>query len=171
MNPINFATGWRPEANVYVSVDINDGKKGYLRIQPDGVVTVGTNGGSTSDLQRFVSLEGVSFATSTSTFSSMTLVNNWIDGNLNTRHAKARNVNGIVQLAGAATSGTTGVMFNLPPSMRPINNTYVNVDLCSGIKGRIFINSSGDVTVHSSTGTLAMPQCLTSLEGAWFAIQ
>ena len=73
-----------------------------------------------------------------------------------------------MHLKGAIASGTTTLLFTLPSAIRPATDVYVPVDLCGAEKGRLYIQSSGDVSVVSST-TFADAQCFTSLDGASFA--
>ena len=52
----------------------------------------------------------------------------------------------------------------LPPG----DQVYVPVDLCNATNGRLFIQSSGVVTVQAEGGTFSNAQCFTSLDGASF---
>src|SRR5207249_2917910 len=59
--------------------------------------------------------------------------------------------------------------FTLPAAARPATSVYVPVDLCNATNGRLFIQSSGVVTVQQQDPGFANAQCFTSLEGASFA--
>lgn len=163
-------SGYRPSANVYVPVNLCNSTKGRLNIQTNGTVSVQAEGGTFSNAQCFTSLEGVSFPTSNSGFTSLTLQNGWTNAPFSTRNAAVRNVSGIVRFQGAiATGGTNAVPFTLPSSFRPSTATYVPIDLCNATKGRLYIQSNGTVTVQAENGTFSNAQCFTSLEGASFA--
>jgi hypothetical protein len=62
-NPVAFTlpSGFWPQNNVYVSVDLCNATRGRLWIQPNGVVTVQAVYGNFSNAACFTSLEGVSF--------------------------------------------------------------------------------------------------------------
>src|SRR4051812_2307941 len=79
----------------------------------------------------------------------LTLVNGWIDAPFTTSHAMVEEENGIVHLRGAIAGGTTGMAFTLPAGLNPATDVYVPVDLCNSNKGRLFIQSSGNVTVQA----------------------
>jgi len=102
----------------------------------------------------------------------LTLTNGWINYSSGTSLATVEQVTGIVQLRGAiSTSGTNPVPFTLPAGFRPATAVYVPVDLCNATKGRLFIQTSGVVTVQAEGGTFSNAQCFTSLDGASFAPQ
>jgi hypothetical protein len=98
----------------------------------------------------------------------LTLVNGWIDAPFTTSHAMVEEENGIVHLRGAIAGGTTGMAFTLPAGLNPATDVYVPVDLCNSNKGRLFIQSSGNVTVQAEK-LFSDAQCFTSLDGASFA--
>jgi len=133
------------------------------------VATISEEGGGFTNAQCFTSLEGASFALSASGFTSVTLQNGWTNAPFATRNVAIRNDNGIVRFEGAIGSGTSAPLFTLPSAFRPARNTYVNVDLCNAVKGRLIIVPNGTVSVQEPTGVLTDAQCFTSLEGATFA--
>jgi hypothetical protein len=163
-------SAFRPATAVYVKVDLCNATNGRLFIQHNGVVTVQAEGNTFSNAQCFTSLDGVSFAKSASSFTSLTLQNGWTGAPFATSNAQVRTISGIVQLKGAmATTGTNSVAFTLPSGFRPATNVYLPVDLCNGTNGRLFIQHSGVVNVEAEGGTFANAQCFTSLDGVSFA--
>lgn len=156
--------GFRPASNVYVRVDLCNGVPGRIAITPSGAAII-----ETSDFARAqcrTSLEGASYALTTSGFTPLSLQNGWINGIFNTATAGARLDNGIVQLQGAVTGGTTNVIATLPPTLRPANDVYLPVTMCNSAPGRLFIQAStGLITAYATNGTLATAQCFVSLEG------
>jgi hypothetical protein len=170
-NPVAFTlpAALSPATNVYVPVDLCDATKGRLFIQPSGVVTVQAET-AFSDAQCFTSLDGASFAPSTTGFTALTLVNGWVNAPFSTSNAEAQKINGFVHFKGAISTGTTGVFTTLPAPFRPTTDVYVPVDLCNATNGRIHIVPSGVVDVEAEGGTFSNAQCFTSLDGAWFAV-
>ncbi len=167
--PFVLPKGLRPVHDVYVPIDLCDATNGRLYIQPTGVVTVEAEGGTFSNAQCFTSLDGASFVAKDTGFKTLTLINGWTDAPFSTSHAEAGNAYGVVYFQGAiATSGTNVEPFVLPPSLSPITNVYVPIDLCGATNGRLFIQSSGVVTVQAEGGTFSNAQCFTSLDGASF---
>src|SRR5215472_5957737 len=69
-NPLVFTlpAGDAPATYTYVPVDMCDGTNGRLVIEPSGSVSVAAEGGAWSNASCFTSLDGVSFATSASSF-------------------------------------------------------------------------------------------------------
>jgi hypothetical protein len=102
-------------------------------------------------------------------FTTLTLQNGWTGGPFNTNlPAVAKASNGIVYLKGAmATGGTNPVAFTLPTAFRPHKAVYVTVDMCNASSGRLFIDTTGIVTVQTTTFSNAA--CFTSLDGVVFA--
>lgn len=162
----------RPEARAYVSVDMFAARVGRLIIDPDtGITTVQSADGLFSTAQDFVSLEGASYdksATGIPATIPLTLINGWTPTVFDTATPGAARINGIVHLQGAVSSGLTNPIATLPPAMRPANAVYVSVGLCAAKKGRLVIQTSGDVWI-GGLGTLADAQCFTSLDGLRFA--
>jgi len=157
----------RPATNVYVPVGLCDGAKGRLLITPSGTATVSTLSGSIVAAQCFTSLDGVSFAPSATDFTPLALQNGWINAPFSTSDAAVSMVQGVVRFKGAVADGTVDVLFTLPAAMRPATRVFVPVDLCVRVKGRLIVESTGEVRVESST-TFSTAQCFTSLEGAMF---
>lgn len=80
-----------------------------------------------------------------------------------------RVISGIVRFRGAIrTSGTQDEPFILPKGFRPAKHVCIPVDLCNGDNGRLDIRPDGTVVVETKN-SFAPAQCLTSLDGTWFA--
>ena len=157
-----------PAANVYIPVDMCNATNGRLLIQPNGSVSVQAENAFTN-AQCFTSLDGASFALTTTGFTALTLINGWSGGSFGTGIPAVQKINGIVHFQGAmSTSGTNAEPFVLPKGFRPITNVYIPVDLCNATNGRLNIAPTGVVTVEAET-VFSNAQCFTSLEGAWFA--
>jgi hypothetical protein len=131
---------------------------------------VEAQGGSFSNAACFTSLDGVSFAKSTSLFTPLTLENGWFDSPFSTASPGVRAISGIVHLKGAiATSGANPVPFTLPAGFRPTTVVNVKVDLCRSTNGRLQIEPNGVVTVEAEAGAFSNAACFTSLDGVSFA--
>jgi hypothetical protein len=169
-NPVPFTlpAGFRPASNVYVKVDLCNATNGRLFIQPSGVVTVQAQS-SFANAQCFTSLDGASFATSTTGFTALAPVNGWTNAPFGTSNAAVSNIAGVVHFKGAIASGTNPVAFTLPAGFRPASNVYVPVDMCNATNGRLVISPSGVVSVQAG-GSFSNAQCFTSLDGASFAL-
>lgn len=127
----------RPAVNVYVPVDLCNATNGRLVIQPSGAVSVEAEGGAFSNAQCFTSLDGASFALSTTGAAGLTLINGWTNAPFGTGNAAVRKLGGIVHFQGAiATSGTNAEPFVLPPYYSPSTDVYIPVDLCNAANGR-----------------------------------
>src|SRR5215471_8512782 len=100
--------------------------------------------------------------------SQLSFLNGWTDAPFGASHAMVEQVDGIVAFRGAIAGGTTGLAFTLPTALRPATDVYVPVDLCNSNKGRLIIQSNGNVTVQAET-SFTDAQCFTSLDGASFA--
>ncbi len=161
--------GLRPSAKAYVSVDLCGATNGRLVIDGNGMVTVEQEGGGLTAAACFTSLDGVSFPTTVSGFSTLVLQNGWTNGPYGTGSATAANIGGIVQLKGAIGGGGAASLFTLPAGLRPSATTYVPVNLCGSTNGRLVVQPSGVTTVQTESGTLANAQCFTSLDGVAFA--
>ena len=167
--PFTLPTGDRPATTIWVAVDLGGATAGLLQITHTGVVTVIPEQ-SWSNAQTGTSLDGVSFATSGSSFTKLTLQNGWINGGSAFAGPAARSISGIVHFRGLiATNGNNSVPFTLPAGLRPDHTVYVPVALCGANNGRLDIYSSGVVQVEAEGGTWSHAQCGTSLDGAWFA--
>jgi hypothetical protein len=170
-NPVPFTlpVGDRPANTVFVPVDLNGATAGSLEIDPSGLVTVGYEQ-SWSDAQGFTGLDGVSFATSGSSFTPLTLQNGWINYGFGMASPAVRSISGIVHLRGLIkTGGTNPLAFTLPAGFRPNHVVYVSVILCGGNNGRLDIYPNGEVFVEAEGGTWSHVVCGTSLDGVWFA--
>jgi hypothetical protein len=161
----------RPAVNVYVPVDLCNATKGRLYIQPSGAVSVQAEGETFSNAQCFTSLDGASFALSTTGAAGLTLINGWTNTIYGTGNAAVRKLGGIVHFQGAiSTSGTNAQPFVLPPYYSPSTDVYIPVDMCGATNGRLWIQPNGVVTVEAETA-FSNAQCFTSLDGAYFVAQ
>jgi hypothetical protein len=167
--PFILPVGDRPATEVNVPVDLSGATAGELDIQPSGVVDV-IYEQSWSDAQSQTSLDGATFATSGSSFTPLTPQNGWTNYGHPYASAAVRSISGIVHLEGAIkTSGINSLAFTLPAGFRPNHVVYVPVTQCSANNGRLDIYPNGEVFVETEGGTWGNAQCLTSLDGAWFA--
>ena len=168
--PFTLPAGDRPATDVDVPLDLGGGATaGYLFIQPNGVASVVPEQ-SWSDAQAFTSLDGASFATSGTSFTNLTPQNGWENIGAGFAPASARSISGIVHLRGAIkTGGNNNEPFILPAGLRPTHLVYVPVSLCDANNGRLYIYPNGAVFVEAEGETWSHAQCLTSLDGAWFA--
>lgn len=165
--PFTLPAAFRPLTSVYVPIDMCNATNGRLFIDPSGVVTVQAES-SFSNAQCFTSLDGAVFVATPSGFSALTPINGWTNAPFSTSKAAAGNAYGVVYFKGAiATVGTNAQPFTLPVQFRPVTNVYVSIDLCNATKGRLFIQTSGAVTVQAET-VFSNAQCFTSLDGASF---
>jgi len=160
--------GLRPSRNVNVLINVCTGSIGRLHITPKGVVTVRSEEGVWA-VQCGTSLDGATFVLSSKSLTALKLKTGWINAPSGTAKAAVRNISGIVRFTGAIrTAGTSASPFILPKGFRPANVVYIPVDLCNGGNGRLDIQPDGTVTVQAES-SFAEVQCLTSLDGAWFA--
>jgi hypothetical protein len=156
---------YRPNVDVYISVDLCNATKGRLHIAPTGVVSVQAEG-AFANAQCFTSLEGASYASGSAGFDALTLQNSWATVPANS-FALWGNLGGAIRFGGAVAGGTTGQLFTLPANAAPSTNVYVPIDLCNATNGRLLIQPSGAVSVQAE-GAFTNAQCFTSLAGAWF---
>jgi hypothetical protein len=171
-NPVVFTLPVKfwPRRNVYIPVSNCTGAIGRLDIQPSGKVTVEGPGDNFSFPQCGTSLEGASFALPPTSFTALKLAKGWTSSPLGTAKAAVRAVGGIVRFRGAiATKGADADVFTLPKALRPANTVYIPVDLCGPATGRLHIAPDGVVAVETGLDGFFQAQCLTSLDGAWFA--
>jgi hypothetical protein len=161
----------RPAATLYVKADLCNAHNGRLEILSTGEAFVQAENDDFAQAQCFTSLDGISFALTSDSFTSLTLLNGWTDTVYGTAHAAAAVVSGVVHLEGAmSTSGSDPSPFRLPVKFRPSSNVYVPVDLCGASNGRLDIASDGTVTVEAENGTFSNAQCFTSLDGVNYAV-
>jgi hypothetical protein len=165
---------FRPATNVYVPVYLCGSSNGRLFIQPTGVVSIQQNTAGLADAQCMTSLEGASFAPSSTGFTAMALQNSWTNAPFGTSNAAAVNIGGIVHLKGAIA--TTPDMFHflsvpfvLPVGLRPQESIYVEVDMCNAARGRLMIDPDGSVLVDAGDSEIGIGYCFTSLDGVTFA--
>ena len=162
-------SGFRPSKYVQVPVDMCNSTMGELNIAPDGVTQV-ISAGSNKDATCFTSLDGASFARSTTSFTPLKLSTGWKEFGSLYRKAAVRLIGGIVHFGGEIrTAGTKATAFTLPAGLRPSRNVNILINVCTGSIGRLYITPKGVVTVKSEEGVWAV-QCGTSLDGATFAL-
>jgi hypothetical protein len=163
--------GFRPAKNVTIPVNMCDANSGELAIAPTGVTQV-ISQGATSTATCFTSLDGASFALSSSSFTTLKLQPGWTEFDNLYHKGAVRVINGIVHFEGEIkTAGTNPAAFTLPAGFRPSQNVYVPITLCTGSIGRLNIAPSGAVTVTpEGTGNWWMVKCGVSLDGASFAL-
>ena len=167
-DPFVMPATMRPAADVYIPIDLCNSTTGRLHITSAGIVDVEAEGGVFSNAQCFTSLDGVWFVSNSAGYTPLTLINGWTNAPFGTGNAAAGNAYGLVYLKGAiATGGTNPAPFTLAPSFRPVNTTYVHVDLCNSTNGRLVIQSNGVVSVQVETD-FSNAQCFTSLDGVSF---
>ncbi|HLW84626.1 MAG TPA: hypothetical protein VKR60_05375 [Candidatus Sulfotelmatobacter sp.] len=167
--PFTLPPALSPATEVYIPIDLCNANNGRLQIEPNGDVFVEAEGGTFSNAQCFTSLDGASFALSSSGFTALTLINGWTNAPFSTSNAEVAVINGAVHFKGAiATTGTNTEPFVLPKGFRPLTEVYVPVDLCNATNGRLQIEPAGDVIVEAEGGAFSDAQCFTSLDGAWF---
>jgi hypothetical protein len=165
--PITLPVSMRPDATVvYVPVDLCDGNVGQLVVWNSGAVGVYSPTGFAT-AQCATSLEGVTFARTATGFTALGLMNGW-NGGSGDYAPMAAIVDGMVHLKGIMSNGTTGAAFNLPPAMRPALPAYVVISLCNFTKGRLRIETGGDVFVETLE-PYSQAQCGSLLDGAKFA--
>jgi hypothetical protein len=162
-------TAFRPAKQVYVPVTLCSSHVGALVIETNGHTRVDVPTGLTNAYCQ-TSLDGVSFAKTSTSFASIPLEHGWAKyPAANLRTVAARTINGIVYLQGVITTkGTDPDPFTMPAAFRPSRRVYVPVTLCSGEKGRLIIEPDGRVTVDAQH-TFSFAACLTSLEGVSYA--
>jgi hypothetical protein len=167
----------RPAANVYVPVDLCNATKGRLFIQPNGNVTVQTEG-AFSNAACFTSLDGVSFALPSATSNTpLTPFNGWQGAPYGTGKPGVQLetvpwLSGTavsVHFTGAISGGSGAVAFSLPAGFAPSTTKYVPVDMCNATNGRLVISPTGTVSVQAES-SFANAQCFTSLDGARFML-
>lgn len=135
----------------------------------DGVPDLAVGAPGIDNTGAVFSLDGVAFVYLGDGATAMPLINGWGNAPYSTRSATAIVEEGVVVFRGAIGGGSTGHLFTLPAGMRPQTDTYVAVDLCNAVPGRLYIQPNGNVFVHSTT-TFADAQCFISLEGVRFAL-
>jgi hypothetical protein len=157
-----------PSATVFVKVDMCGSATGWMQINSDGTATVAP-ANSFSDMQCLTSLDGVSFALSAST--PLTPENGWTGEPFGTAAPGATVIGGVVHLRGAiATAGTIATVFTLPLALRPAASTYVPVAMCDATNGRLLIQPDGTVSVEEENSQFSEAACITSLDGATYAL-
>ena len=158
---------FRPESGVYFPVDMYNASNGRLISGPGGGVGVEAENDA-ANAQGFTSLDGASFATDSSGFTALSLINGWAQYGNGTRNAAVKIVGGVVQFEGAIATGVNNAQpFVLPASFRPSHPVWIPVDMNNATNGRLQIDTDGTVTVEAETD-FGNAQAFTSLEGASF---
>ncbi|HEX2881747.1 MAG TPA: trypsin-like serine protease [Polyangiaceae bacterium] len=105
------------------------------------------------------------------TFVPLTTKNGWIPSQHGTNYAGYSVVGGTVFLRGALknpSSTASPFLFTLPPAARPVGGyVYVPITLNGVTKGRLFIETNGDVRVQAETA-FSNATNFTSLDGVSF---
>jgi hypothetical protein len=167
-NPFLMPVQYRPAKVVYVPVDMCNAHNGRLVIYPSGSVDV-DSAGDFDTAKCFVSLDGVTFASSADGFKNLSLKNGWSNYSSDTAAAAAHAIDGIVHLQGAIkTGGSDSEALTLPKALRPAKTVYAKADLCEAANGRIRVLPTGAVTVQAQSD-FTSAQCFTSLDGISFA--
>jgi hypothetical protein len=164
--------GFRPSSTMYVPVDMYAATNGRLIISPNGTVSVQAES-SFANAQNFTSLDGASFLLPSQPEQlPLTLANGWTAyGGGTAAPAVAELDSSTTAFIGAIhTSGTNPVAFTLPTGWAPPTDVFVSVDLCGATKGRLWIQSSGVVTVQAENGNFSNATCFTSLDGVSFSL-
>lgn len=153
---------YRPPTNVYLAALVCNGEVGRLVVQPSGALVI--EAGSFSDAQCLTSLEGASYLIPNAQTKDIAPKNGWVGGALGANTLRFQLNQGWVRFSGALSGGANSTLLTLPPSLRPYEDVYEPVVLCSAARGTVFISKSGAVTIIPHTN-LADAQCMTSLDG------
>jgi hypothetical protein len=139
---------------------------GFLSINSNGKVYFGGALGQNTVGYGGLSLESTSFAIGAGG-STFTLEPGWVQAGA--RSVKVRNDGGVIRFQGAIQGGTTTKIGKLTSALTPTETIYVLADSWSGTQSQLIINTSGDVSVHSSALSAASPYL--SLDGVSFALR
>jgi hypothetical protein len=162
-------SGFRPPATVFLPVNLCNSVNGQLEVQTNGVVTVSAESRSFSDASCFTSLDGVSFAKTTSGFEPLTLQSGWSDAPAGTSPAGAQEIGGVVHLQGAIqTGGANRVPTTLPADVSPPVEAYVKVNVCNAVSGQLGITFDGAVVMNVEGMNFPPVNCVISLDGVTF---
>jgi Trypsin len=171
--PFTLPAAYAPSGRVYVPVATTNNTIGRLIIETTGAVAIECegDGGFCGNSSSFTSLDGVSYVQNATGATDLTLLNGWSAATYGNRAPAVKVVNGQAHfIGGMLTSGTTALAFQLPVALRPTYPAWVPVSLCWSAKGRLNIETNGNVSVQvESGGNWGSAQCFTSLEGASFA--
>lgn len=160
---------YRPASRVYVPITLFGAAKGRLTIETSGTVQVSSESGSFSPAQMFTSLEGVSFARTTQVSTLATMLNGWTGGVYGAGQVRATDDGGVIRLQGGMyTTGSNPLAFNLHSSFRPTKRLYIPVDMYGGSKGRLIIETNGDVYAYHETNQVNA-YGFTSLDGVAYS--
>jgi len=86
--------------------------------------------------------------------------------------AYAKSPEGVVHLRGemCRTSGSSNLIFNLPPSYRPTKTEWLTVDEFNAHTGRIIIHTNGNVNVFDDPNDPGSAAGFTSLGGVSYTL-
>ena len=107
------------------------------------------------------------------TFKPLSLQTGWLNNAAAGNFAGYAVFDSTVHLRGAVLppgNSNLAVAFILPADATPPVNVYVPVTLCSAAKGRLLIETNGNVNVIVEGGDWTKAQCLVSLEGVSFPL-
>jgi hypothetical protein len=159
----------RPQDFVMVPISLGFSQSTYsygrLVIAGNGNVWAQNQGWDWSKATAGVSLEGAAFALADSGTSAIALKNGTLSNS--NRTIRARNDNGIIRLQGTVRAGSSTTVATLPLGMAPTKTVFVVADMCDAVKGRVVINTAGDITVDSFL--LSSAQCGLSFDGVSFS--
>jgi hypothetical protein len=161
--------GSRPTVPVWVPVSLCWSAKGRLNIATNGNVNIQVENGAWASAQCFTSLEGASFSLSSTSGTTVALVNGWISSAFGSGHVRFVNDNGVIRFKGGANGGTAVKVLTLPLAFRPATNVWMYVDTINGKRGRLLVATDGSVSVDPP-GQLADAASWLSFEGARFGI-
>ena len=159
----------RPRANVIVSVDVCHIRPGLLDIAANGTAEL-FDAHASADAVCFTSLDGASFALSSTGFTKLKLRNGWKWFGSPAARPQVKNVGGIITFQGEMmTNSHNSLAFVLPRGFRPRAMVYVQAGMGSVDSGRLVIYPNGGVFVEAEQH-FADAQFLTSLDGVSFGL-
>ncbi|HET9954546.1 MAG TPA: carbohydrate-binding domain-containing protein [Polyangiaceae bacterium] len=157
----------RPVSVPVVMAPSSDQIAGSVGINTNGeVVVLQSLSQALADGLTGVSLDGVSFAVSSTGAQSISLANGWVQQN--SRPVRARYDEGVVRLEGSVTAGDTPTIGTLPAGLRPSKTVYVPVvSALFGLDSTLSIDPSGTITVIDPDAEMELIGI--SLEGVSFS--
>ena len=170
----NLPSQFRPGQSVFVPVVLCPGGNGsaqqtYGRINilaPSGDVYVQPENGNIAAAKCGVSFEGASYSLS-STTQTLNFQNGWIS--YSARPVRVRNSGGVIRFQGAVKNGTANTIANnLPVSMRPPVNVYLQADSWGAARARIVVTPAG--VVYFDTPSLSVAQGFLSLDSVSYGL-
>src|SRR5215203_3732841 len=107
------------------------------------------------------------------TFTNLTLKNGWVGDCFGGGVPQiAKSSEGIVYLRGemCRTSGSSDNPFDMPPGFIPSKELYLTTDQASATTGRLFIDTTGEVTAEDDFDHPGSAAMFTSLAGVSYAL-